>query len=510
MSNVQFSISNFQVFVRSVFHCWTLVIEHSILKILLFRKTWVAYTLSLAVVVCAALSLGCTVHRSGNLRPAVPVPEQFVEGSIQSASSLNRWWEWFGDPWLNALMQEAFSNNLDLARAYARLEQSEALVGVVAASQWPTLNAGGQSSRQSQQSFLGKTTGTNYSLSVSAGYEIDLWKKFSSRTKAARFDAEVSAEDVQAAYLGLSARLADFYYLAAEQRLQLKLTDLTIASFEDTLSRVERRYEAGLVRPVDVYQARQNLAAVRAARPVFEANLALAEHALAVLLGKYPDRKSAGSLTDLPSPPSFPTGIPSNVLQLRPDIRAAFLRIQAADARVASAIAERFPSINLLGAYGTSSSVLGPLTISGPFWNLIGELTQPVFDAGRRKSEVERTKAALRENVVSYKQTVLTAFQEVEDTLAGNTATEERISRLEEEAEASASSLRLSLEHYMQGLSDYLPVLTAQQLDFEAQRRLIEARRQLISNRISLARAIGGTWMQEEMTKRMAATENRN
>ncbi len=223
--------------------------------------------------------------------------------------------------------------------------------------------------------------------------------------------------------------------------------------------------------------------------------MSLAEHALAVLVGRYPGDEVAGQLIELPSPPeAFPTGLPSELLTRRPDLRAAMLRVQGNDERLAAAIADRFPSINLLGNYGASRNTFSMPTISGEFWNLAAGLTMPVIDGGRRRAEVDRQQAVVAESLARYRQTVLIAFQEVEDALARNYNIERRIIYLTAAEAAAADSLRTSLERYRYGLSEYLQVVTAQVFHFQIKERLIAARRQMLSDRISLARALGGEW----------------
>jgi NodT family efflux transporter outer membrane factor (OMF) lipoprotein len=425
-------------------------------------------------------------------------------GDLNLEVPLERWWEEFQDPLLNGLMAEAFAGNLDLEQAYARLEQVEAQARITGAARRPSVALQGAAGRIRQPGLFEVQTDNSYRLSVAAGFELDVWRKLASRSEAARLDALAVRQDLAALYLSLSARLADLYYLAVEQRSQLALADNTIASFADTLQRVEDRYREGLVPALDVYQSRQNLAAAKARRPAFEASLASAEHALAVLSGRYPDRSAAGSLAELPAlDGTFPVGLPATLLQRRPDIRGALSRLQATDARVAAAIAERFPSFNLLADYGGAGSELGSLLDSpNIFWNLLVNLAQPVIDGGRRKAEVDRTRALFDENLGFYQQTVLRAFQEVEDALVQERTGARRIGLLEERVVATAGSLRLSTDRYLQGLSEYLPVLTAQISHAEAQSALLEARRQRIVARISLARALGGNWMDSFVEQR--------
>ncbi len=457
-----------------------------------------------ALVFVAFWLSACCVHLPQSVTLPGPLPHSFAGASGASAEAPLRWWEQFRDPLLNSLMAQAFTHNLDLEQAYARLEQFEAQARIVGAAQWPTIGLQGAAGRVRQQGLSGVQTDNSYQLSVAAGFELDLWHKLASRSEAARLDTLAARQDLAALYLSLSARLADLYYLAVEQRSQLVLVDGTIASFADTLQRVENRYREGLVPALDVYQSRQNLAAAKAGRPAFEAGLASAEHALAVLLGRFPERLAAGSLAELPAlEGAFPVGLPATLLQRRPDIAGALSRLQATDSRVAAAIAERFPAFNLLADYGGAGSELGSLLDSpNIFWNLLVNLAQPIMDGGRRKAEVDRTRALFRENLGFYQQKVLQAFQEVEDALVQERTGSRRIELLEERVIATGGALRLSTDRYLQGLSEYLPVLTAQISHAEAQSALLQARRQRIVARISLARALGGHWMDSFVEQR--------
>ena len=282
------------------------------------------------------------------------------------------------------------------------------------------------------------------------------------------------------------------------------MNDRLVDSYVDTEQRVERRYRLGLSPAIDMYQSRQTQTAARAVRYLYEARLAEAEHAISVLLGRYPEQNKTGVLAELPGAPELPgVGIPADLLSDRPDLKAALTRIAAADQRVAAAIADRFPSISLSGSYGTLRQDVTAGLLTGEFWNLLGNLSMPVVDGGRRRAEVDRQEAALREAVALYQQTVLGAFQEVEDALANNYATTRRVEQLAATAEATGATLRLSTERYLAGLDDYLPVLTAQRADFQTRSNLLAAQRQLLADRISLARALGGSWMRDLMNARL-------
>ncbi len=460
--------------------------------------------LAMVMAVCLMAAPGCAVHPPQEVVLPVAVPEKYsgLQERTDTLEMTQRWWEIFGDDRLNALMEETFAGNFELSQALARLEQIEALAESTRASSWPFLNIGASGGPVRQPGMAGAVTDESWRLSAEAGFEIDLWQKLKSRRDAAGLDVKASRADLEGLFLSLSARAVELYYLAVEQRAQIRLTDRAIASFADTLELVERRYRSGLVPAVDVYQARQNLAAAKARRPQFESNLAITEHALKVLAGHYPDsREEAGSLSVLPEViAGLNTGIPSQLLMRRPDIAAALARVQASDERLGAAIAERFPAFNLVGSYGGASSDLDSLLNSGNiFWNLLLNLAQPVIDGGRRRAEVDRSRAVYHERLAAYHQTVLNAFTEVEDALVRGRTTAQRSRFLAERAEASGNALRLSTDRYRQGLTDYLPVLTSQGFYFTAESELLSARRQLISERISLMRALGGHWMAEQV-----------
>ncbi len=453
---------------------------------------------------------GCSLHTSRISEAVLAVPASYSSGQPAEDAVLpvGQWWKQFEDEQLNSLMEEAFRGNLDIAQAYGRLKQMRAVFHITRSSQGLNVTIEGSGGRSRQSGFFrgssglsntfGPVTFDTYSLSAGAQYEIDVWKKLDSRSESARLDALASEQDLKALFITISAQLADLYYLAVEQRAQLELTDLTIASFQDTLERVERRYQNGLVPALDVYQARQNLASAKAQRPLVESRLAVTVNALSLLTGRFPEKEIGGSLKELGEAPFFEAGLPSELLFRRPDIEAALLRLKASDEEIGAAIADRFPSFSLTASYGgTSGEIRSVLDSPNVFWNLLLQLAQPVLDANRRKAEVDRTEAVFMEKLAAYHKTVLTAFQEVEDALAGIHASEKRIAALNESVSSAESALRLSLDRYMQGLTDYMPVLTGQLSLFNAKRNLLAEKRALIANRIALVRALGGDWVDE-------------
>jgi NodT family efflux transporter outer membrane factor (OMF) lipoprotein len=458
------------------------------------------------------ITTGCSPHKLRTEEYNFPIPEKYnSEVQIRDLTyAKDRWWEHFNDERLNSLIEEALRKNLDIKQALERYNQSQAILRSVKASQWLTLSLQAEAGRTSQQLFNQPLTSDTYRLSAAAAYEIDLWGRLSARSKAAHLDYAASKEDLMALQMSISASVGDLYFFAVSQQEQLKLIDKIISSFRDMLQLVELRYAEGLTTALDVYQSRQNLLIAEAQRHIFESNLSIALHALSVLAGRTPQKDRNLVSDTMPESLELTTGVPSDLLIKRPDIKAAMLRLTASDERYGAAIADRLPSFNLVGTYGGASESLKTL-LSSPniLWNLLIEVFQPVVDGGRLKAEADRAEAIFRERLSFYQNTILQALKEVEDALAKNEESTERLELLDKRFETSEAELRLAIDNYLHGVADYMPVLIAQQRYYEAGRSIIETRHSLISARIALARSLGGYWMESEVEKLIKTTQDR-
>jgi len=448
---------------------------------------------------------GCKIHHEADLTPGITLPGHWAEtdssgnaddtqAELDTLSS--PWWLVFEDEQLNLLESKALEGNYGLKQAYARIHQFEAMFTQAHAARMPQVSLKGSKNRGRSLSNMGFAVGETANLSLSASYEIDLWGKLKNSQQSRQYAMEASAQDLQTLMLSLSAQVADTYYLLMERNQQMELAGKTLKSRSDTLDLISNRYREGLVSSLDVYQAKQALALSQSKIPQIERDLAQARHAMSVLLGTVPE---TGSELEVPSIPdlsrTFAKGLPSELLKNRPDIRAEILRLKSADRDVGTAIANRFPSLNLMGDYGTMSMDSGS-TISGTVWNLLANVAMPLIDWGGRKAAVEQKKAVFEEKMAHYNETVLNAFREVEDALTALEKMEEIRHFQQEESRVSEAAWRLSRERYLDGLSEYLPVLTAEIMYIDSLSRLIATRRQIISGRISLARALGGHWME--------------
>ncbi len=423
--------------------------------------------------------------------PAADLPAAFRADDRGGAQVSGPFWRAFGDPVLDRLEEIAMGANPSLAAARARMAEAAARAGAARAALFPFLNVSGRIGRDRQVSTFGTSTGTSMNLSLAAGYEIDLWKRLSSQTAAGSLGRAAASADLDAARISVAAQVADLYFLIMEKNAQLALNRETIASYEDSLDRVEQRYQAGLVPALDVYQAKQNLLAARAARPLIENALESATNALAVLSGSFPEDFLLRTTASLPEVEKmFRAGLPAGVVRSRPDVRAAWLRLLAADRATAAAVAARFPSFNLLADLGRSRLDFGSV-VSGTVYSLAAQMLAPVFDAGRRRAEAAAKKQAALAALAAWHGVILTAFREVDDSLSLIAATGRRLELLQQREETAAETLKLAEDRYYQGLSDYLPVLSAQQQYFAIKSELLAARRQMISANISLARAAG-------------------
>jgi NodT family efflux transporter outer membrane factor (OMF) lipoprotein len=429
-----------------------------------------------------------------------------------------QWCSDFGDPQLADLVEQAFSGSPDLRAAWARVRQAEAAAEIAGARLWPTVEAQLQASRTEPldgeggrdlpfpgggvgggggtgggAGFTAFGTGTFYTASLGASYEIDAWGRLRSRRAAAVLEAEAARDDVRALSTTLTSRLAEAYFDLAFERASLALLGEQVEVSERYLQLTLLRFGQGATNALDVTQQRQQLESLRGLAARAESRAATATHRLAILLGRPPrDLPDLAVPDDVPDLPPLPAaGVPADLLERRPDLRAARARLAAADRRTAAALADKLPGITLSAQLFANSSSLSDL-LDDIFWSVSGSLAQTLFDAGRRDQEVERARAAADEQLYAYAQTLLTALREVRDALALEDGQREVLESLHVQAEAAGTALGLARARYVMGAADYLRVLTALQSLQRIQQDRLDARRQLLSHRIQLCRALGG------------------
>lgn len=456
-----------------------------------------------ATAAAAMLSASCLVHEPArNPKPTVPVPAGY-DNAGGSLPPPERWWQEFGDPQLTALVDRALAGNLQLAGAWARVDQATALARQAGAGRWPQVNLSGSASRSRRTLPFGggalgdNYTANNYNLSVGASYEVDLWRRVGSGAKASALDALAARDDLESIAISLAANVVEAYFdvLFAREQQALLATQLeTDETFEEL---VKLRFEQGLgASALDVYQARQQATATRAQLALAQGMERVAEYRLAVLLGQPPGsvKVEGAALPPLPALPG--TGVPGDLILRRPDVRAMQRRVEAADWRVAAAVAARLPTLSLSANAGFESTNVEDL-FGSPIYNLAANLLGPIFDAGARKANADRSKAVVAELVASYGSVLLNALLEVESALVLEDRQRAHIEELERQVELGQATLREARTRYREGIDSFLPVLTSLTSLHRGELSLLSARRQLVSYRIQLCRALGGTWTSE-------------
>lgn len=419
----------------------------------------------------------------------VQPPLQFSQPGSERPSS-DHWWRDFADPNLDSLIEGALSDNFSLRAAWARLRQADAVARREGASLWPTLDAQGRVSHQDSDEG---DAGTTRQAGFSAAYEIDLWGRLRATSEAAVMDAEASAADLRTAALSLSAEVADTWYQLVEQRAQFALIEGQIDTNRQLLKLVEARFRIGQASASDIYRQRQLLAQTEGERARTDTQRNTLRHRLTILLGSPPGTVSLPQAALLPAPGPLPaTGLPADLLQRRPDLQAALLRLSAADARTGAAVTARYPRLDLSAALTTPGTSGG--LFDGWLGNITAQLSAPLFDGGRRRAEVERSRAAALESLNNYGQTLLEALGEVEDALVSERGQQIYLASLETQLQLVEAVVRQERQRYFQGDTDYLSVLDALRSLQALQRQQVTAQRQLISDRIVLVRALAGGW----------------
>lgn len=459
---------------------------------------------SLAVLLAMLLQLGCAgpPPRATDAVPVSP-PDAFTATGepgepAESVLAAAAWLDSLGPPALRALVDEALRENRNLNATRARLASATAQARIDGAARWPSLEAGLTAARTQRNSTGGlaviSSTSNNFDLSLDTRWEVDVWGRLRNATRAAVADAQAAEADLRAGELSLTAAVASAWFNALTARDQLALAEQTVTSFEASLGIIESRFRRGLVGALDLRLARTDLAAARAAVSSREAALDARLRAFEVLLGRYPAANVTQPETGFPDLAPIPTGLPSELLLRRPDLRAAERRLAAATQRLRAAGKARFlPSFVLTASGGRASPTFDEL-LDPEFlvWQIAAGITQPLFQAGRLAAQVERTRAQLDEAVASYGQTALEAFEEVETALLAERTLAEEVAARDVAVREAVAALELARADYQRGLTDVITLLSSQRRAFDARQALLDSRNTRIQNRIDLHLALGG------------------
>jgi NodT family efflux transporter outer membrane factor (OMF) lipoprotein len=463
------------------------------------------------------LCAGCMVGPD-YFKPSTPMTAAYKEDQgwklARPSDTIPRgkWWETFGDPQLNALEEQVSQANQNVKVAEAHFRQARALIGFFRAGLFPTVTAGASalSVRNSQLSPSGTSSGTSSSgastgeflLTGDISYEIDLWGRIRRSVTAAREEAQATAGDLESARLSIQAELAFDYLELRSADAQQRLLNDTVQAFKEALQLTINRFEGGAAPKSDVAQAQTQLETTQVQATDIAVQRAQLEHAIAVLIGKPPAEFSLPPTPLDLQPPNIPAGLPSELLERRPDIAAAERRVAEANEQIGIAKAAYFPTVTLNALFGFESSSIRNFGGWQSFlWAVGSSLAQTIFDGGRRRATSEAALASYDATVASYRQATLDAFQQVEDNLAALRILEQETQQQERAVVSARESLQLFTNRYKGGVDNYLQVITAQTVALANERNQVDIMRRRMDASVLLVKALGGGWHVDDLPK---------
>ncbi len=474
------------------------------------RKPWLMILPAMAVLQFC----GCTVGPKYQ-RPAAPVPPAYKEvGNWKQAqpneqSLGGNWWEIFQDPQLNALEAQVSVSNQNLKAAEAQYTQARAVVRYNRAAYFPTIDGGATATRNRISNHRPASVVANgityndFQIPLQLSYEVDVWGRVRRTVESYREQAQASGADLATVNLSMHAQLALDYFQARTLDAEEQLLNSTVNQYEQALALIQSRFAGGIASDLEVQQAETQLETTRAQAIDVGVARAQYEHAVAILIGKPPADFSLPALPLTATPPPIPAGLPSELLERRPDIAAAERRMASANAQIGVAKAAYYPTISLGVTGGFESGVITTL-ISGPsiLWSAGGSAVMPLFDAGRRRANVDQAIAAYDQTVANYRETVLTGFQQVEDNVAALRILENE-ARVQERAVVAAQKyLELAITRYKGGVTSYLEVTTAQSAALTDELAAVNILGRRMVDAVTLVQALGGGWNSSELPQR--------
>jgi NodT family efflux transporter outer membrane factor (OMF) lipoprotein len=481
-------------------------------------RTLAPRALTIAVAAALASLLAACAVGPDYKRPAAEIPASYKEAApgwkvAQPADQQDRgdWWTIYEDPQLNALEERLNTANQTVAQFAAAYRQARALVGEARAAYFPTIGASAGATRSGNGTSSGgnSTTatsrsgvGNSFNVQLDASWEPDLWGSVSRSVNAQKAGQQSAAADLANARLSAQATLAQTYFALRSLDSTQKLLDDTVAAYQRSLQLTQNQYAAGVAARSDVIQAQTQLQSAQAAAIDNGVQRAQDEHAIAVLVGEPASTFSIPPIPLTATPPAVPAQMPSALLERRPDIASAERKAAAANEQIGVAIAAFFPSLTLSASGGFENSVFSQLlTAPSRFWTLGPQLAATLFDAGLRQAQTDAARAAYDGNVATYRQTVLAAFQDVEDNLASQRILAQEIVVQQQAVDSALQALAIVTNEYKAGTVGYVNVLTAQTTAFTAQQKLETIAGQRMVSSVGLVKALGGGWDVTQMNR---------
>ena len=449
--------------------------------------------------------------------PATPVAAQYKTlgpwTSAQPADQIDRngWWKMYGDTQLDDLETQLLAHNTDLRAAYAHYQEAQAFVAQVESGLYPTISASAVPLRERQSNTAplrgnGPADYNSITLGASVKYDLDLWGRVRDSVVAGKDEAQATKADLASVQLSLQVELADSYIQLRGLDQQTALLSETEVAYAKALQLTQTLHNSGIVSGLDVSRAQTQLSSAKSQLSQNLAQRALLEHAIAVLVGASASEFSLPQQTAAIALPAIPTGVPSTLLQRRPDVAAAERRVAEANAQIGVARAAYFPDITL-GLQGgvQSAAYAGLVSAPNAFWAIGPQLVQYVFDGGYRRAKLDAAKAATEEAGERYRGVVLSAFQQVEDNLALLSYLGTALGEQRDAATSAQYTVDLALRQYKQGTVGYLDVVQAQTVELDAQRGVLDIQTRQLSANVQLLHALGGGWSSDELALVAAA-----
>ena len=474
------------------------------------QGAWTAAGLAVVIALLNGCSTGPKYRAPIVKAPAVykeAAPEAYKEADGWKTAQpgdetlRGKWWELFDDPQLNALQERVDISNQNIIVAEAQFRQARALVRANRADFYPTLTGSPSITRThpSPNSSTGQnisiSTFTDFSLPFDLSYEVDVWGRVRSNVAASRANAQATAADLETMRLSMHAELASDYFQLRALDAQKRLFGATVAAYEKALQLTINRHKGGVASGADVAQAETQLETTRAQATDIGLQRAQLEHAIALLVGEPASTFSIPPSPSTAPPPQIPVGLPSELLERRPDVAGAERRVALANAQIGVAKAAFFPALTLSGSFGFQAAQIASwLSWPSHLWSIGPALALTIFDGGRRRAVSDQAMAGYDESVATYRQTVLTAFQEVEDNLAALRILAEEAEIQDAAVKAAERSLSISLNQYQGGIATYLQVISAQTAALSNELTAVEIWQRRMNASVLLTKALGGGW----------------
>ena len=431
-------------------------------------------------------------------KPVLETPDNFRFSDSESKEVVNlNWWELFDDPVLYSLVVTALMNNKDLMIAASRIEEARAALGFTKADQYPRLDIEAGAAVGNYLGISRSSTTDKYAfIAPVLSWEIDFWGKYRRSTQAARAELMASEYSLKTVQLSLISEIVSTYFLLLDYHQRLRLSKQTLVSRLGSLDIIQKRFDKGIIPEIDLNQAQIQKEIAAGAIPLYQRLIANTENALSILMGKFPGEiKTGDDLNQQTVPPDIPGGLPSSILERRPDIAEAMYLLEAQTARIGIAQALRLPSITLTGLFGVASSELSSISTDGTVWSVGGSLLGPIFDFKKSRQRVEIEKERTQQALYRYENRVLLAFREVSDALNDIQTYKEQISTVERKLKAAENAARLSNMRYDKGVTSYLEVLDTERTLFDVELELSQLKQEFYNAYVRLYKSLGGGWL---------------